>query len=48
MAVDLVTRVTELETELAEVKDALRALENLLRERRLLGKDDRFVNGAGS
>lgn len=41
-------RIETLETELEEMKDALRALEDLLREKRLLGKDDRFINGRKS
>lgn len=43
-----VERIAELETELDELKRALRDFEERLRDKRLLGKDERFINGGGS
>lgn len=40
-----VERIETLEAELDTTKEALRALEERLRDKRLLGKDERFISG---
>jgi hypothetical protein len=41
----VIERVTQLEQDLQTLLSSLRELEQLLREKRLIGQDDHFING---